>query len=241
MIYNDRDTYNNRYVSIMELYTINELVEYTNNKLDLSSVEKHAPYLQKCYKLQQESGNDRIVTISTQFNYRDIFNQLENNRSFMFDENDLLCVKYLSEEFYSDQYLFYQLMREMNEKKIIFMFTDILEYFVGTHIKKKQTKFHELSHSVIYLFYPDSKKENSYHIYYINPHGETIKTYSSYDIMFSTSRKKCITIPSEFKCADFYMNHIFMLSFQKYIEKYKYNMNLTYTFTKHHNYLSTNL
>jgi hypothetical protein len=215
-------------------------------KLELNSSDEDSPYLKHCVNMvtyANDTGsyvNPDMETIGTTIDYRSLFTQYRKKGTIEIDEKSISCNYYGKQgdynKQYEDQYLFYKLANLMSENKIIYIFMDLVNYFIqefddGTN--------ESLTHSVSYVLYP--AKKDKYILYYINSHGNWIKTYESYDYTLSSHRVKEVAIPEKDGCMEFLINHSIVNSLNTYLDKYEYGCSVSYESNKLYNYLHFNL
>ena len=222
---------------------IHELISRAE-KFELNSSDDDSPYLRHCMnliryaKVHGESVNTNMATIASLLDYKKLFTQYREKGTITFGEKDLLCNEYSDDgsDTYENQYLFYKLAELMSKRKIIYMFMDLTNYFIqeyddGTH--------EQLSHSVSYVLYPTRK--GRYNMYYINSHGDSVKTYKSYEYMLSSTRYKDVAIPEKDVCMEFMVNNAIVQSLNDYLDNYCHEQVVSYTATHNYNYLHFNL
>jgi|TARA_R110002074_G_scaffold179952_1_gene344102 hypothetical protein len=129
------------------------------------------------------------------------------------------------------EYLSLNIKEYMLQRKIIFIIFGICDYIVINEDSKNTY----VGHSTSLILVPEEKQ---YTAYYVNSHGEDMKTTNFYDVVLSNRRKKKYTYTKP-------LDIIFMENYIDYLNKMEYdpenNEIINFTDTSKHVYYGANL
>lgn len=165
---------------------------------------------------------------SLNINFREICELMYEKKNLDKYVQDNLFVGYYSEEqeIIVDDTLVEFVDEMSTQNKIIFFNIDADEYCID-----REEECNHSTHGVCALLVPIN---NTYHLYYMNPHGEVMKEYQEYEIFLSSSRSKRLNFKNNF--VDCVVMEGIVNSLQNIL-----NIPIKYDNSPAHNYFSVNL
>ncbi len=170
-----------------------------------------------------ESMKNNISLLSTNINFYQICKDINNEQNI----EDLLTGYYNDKSRHlQEEFLVNKIALDCHNKKIIF-----LNISADYYCLDRNEESNYANHGTCAILVP---KNNEYHLYYMNPHGDVIKPYTFFEEHIT--RKRCKIYDFGKNTVDF----VVMNSIVQYCNNYL-NTNIVYTMDECHNYYGVNL
>tara|TARA_B000000475_G_C16000947_1_gene448890 strand:+ start:1631 stop:2644 length:1014 start_codon:yes stop_codon:yes gene_type:complete len=166
---------------------------------------------------------DKLSLLTTTINFWEICKDINNIENIQ----DLLTCYYKDNKRHlQEEFLCEKIQNDCIHKKIIFLNINAINYCLD---RKEEGNY--ANHGTCSILIP---KNNEYHLYYMNPHGDVIKPYTYFEEYIT--RKRCKKYDFGKNTVDF----VVMNTIVEYCNNYL-DTNIIYTMDEAHNYYGVNL
>ena len=169
-------------------------------------------------KLFPKKFDEKCLLLQSCVNLRHILSSIRQPADSSAIYNEFVCGRYVYQKdmfTFNYEYLCPNITEAMTQKKIIFIILDIRDYCMCPIMHKKTQKERNtyFAHSVTIVLTPTASSD--YNCYYINSHGQDLKSSTAYDFIISRRRAKTekYTEPIDI---------IFMKSYINWLNKVEY-------------------
>ena len=224
---------------ISPIKNIDDLVDKNN----IAAIEFNNHIHKVCHLLDCHNHDNNFSTVQAYIDLDYLFKLHDSKESMIEELEETWCGYYDDDKNLCEDWFILVLHRMMKERKTIFVFLDLHNYFIS---KKENPKYWErgdhesVNHSVSILLYP--KGENEYNMYYFNSHGSMQLTEMSYSLYVTKKRTKEISLPVHM---DGFIIKMFAEMFNSkiadYLEEDCHPVHINYDLSKRHNYYGINL
>lgn len=170
-----------------------------------------------------DSMKNNISLLSTNINFRQICKDINNEQNI----EDLLAGYYTDKSRHmQDEFLVNKIASDCHNKKIIF-----LNISADYYCLDRNEESNYANHGSCAILVP---KNDEYHLYYMNPHGDVMKPYTFFEEYIT--QKRCKNYNFGENTVDF----VVLNSIVQYCNSY-FDTNIIYTMDESHNYYGVNL
>ena len=202
-------------------YWLNHIEKHELATTDTNSHMNYFIHKNKIIFDKEVSKNMKMIHCDTTFRSCCDYWKCSQSRRLKEDYESIMCGFYEKDEF-KEGFLNEEIEKYINEKKILFIIFDFIDYGVDDDI---ESHYEYVPHACSLLLIPNN---DVYEAFYINSHGKDMKLYMDYDYILSNKKKRTISYENP-------VDVMFISTFINFMNK-NHNVNINYDVTDRHNY-----